>query len=373
MPVDSKSQVVDVLAALWAKDSTAAHAVADAVDAIESASPDGRLDLAFAMQVLSEVATKVSTRELRTLPEIISWTATLPAGMRCVKMLAAVDDLDDDDDLSALVVLHVARSIIESAGSVVDFADAVVEPLDLFLLEQWKRQRAKRPHDWLYHPRQTSLSKVTTKKFLSDLLGASASFREDARVGRIACCLNETMTAGHRHKRLDLVIGEPLDPIGATEDEEHPLRKAKVGDAMMTLEVKACMTAHRQATPRLLDELRSSVEVVKACNVNTIPVALVIVNVSPTFTNPLNLPGPNQHIPREIERLFRKLNERVHLDRGSGKEAAYGGVGIVVVDTDNEGRILEVARGDRVPATHTYERAVGRAARLYESLFAKSK
>jgi hypothetical protein len=132
--------------------------------------------------------------------------------------------------------------------------------------------------------------------------------------------------------------------------------------------VKACMTAHRQSTPRLIDELVASLDVVKAMRMAAIPIVIVVVNVSEIFTNPLHLPGPNKSKMSEIERLFKRVVERVPLDSGSGRDKAYGAIGVAVVDTDNEKHLSRTTAAKYVPSTHTYGVAIARAAALFERL-----
>lgn len=334
----------------------------------EGRSPAGMRDLA--KQILARVASRESGRELRSDADLIGWVASLPEPEVLLRLLLAVPDGQPSDELDAALLLLVARyswKKLAASPKRVPFQDAPVECLDKVLFSTWKKTRTRQEGAWLYHPRKPSISNLIIPRFASDMLQASLLLKQHALEGAIACDLNIELKAGGRRKSLDFALGIPEERLGPG-DSSDPLRKARLREPLVTLEVKACMTAHRQATPRLIDELRSSLDVVKSSSRRAIPVAITVVNVSSQFTNPLRLPGPNRHKRYDIERLFRRLIERVHLDRGSGQENAYGALGIVVVDTDNEHRIIEADRMRFVPETHTYERAIGRTAALYEAL-----
>lgn len=342
--------------------------VADVLEALQDASEQDGGDII--LEVLQAVAARTG-REVRTLSECFAWIGSLRGGTQLLRVLASLDAPFSADAFAAGLALYVAREAAHRALYVsgpLTSEDADVECLERALVSGWRRMRKQHSHEWLYHPRRTSLSDTIARKFLVDLMRVSPQLVEHARTGAVACDLNATVESGPRHKRLDLVIGEPIEPPGQAPDPANPLRKAKLRTKLMTLEVKACMTSHRQATPRLLDELRSSLEVVKGADFRTIPIAIVVINVAPTYTNPLNPPGPNQHRPVDIGRIFSRLTDRVRLARGTSPELAYGGVAIVPVDTDNEHRIIEASRDGRVPPTHTYERMMARAAQLYQSI-----
>lgn len=363
-----RDTIVQAADALVEDARPAPQVVADVLELLQQPAEQEGADIV--LEVLNAVAARAG-REARTVPDALAWLGSLRGGRQLVRVLAALDAPLSADPFAAALALYVTREAAHRALHVaapVTADDANVESMERALVHEWRRTRKQHPHEWLYHPRRTSLSDVVARKFLLDLMGVSPALVEDARAGSVACDLNVTLTSGPRHKKLDLVIGEPLEPPGPAPDPSNPLRKARLRSNLMTLEVKACMTSHRQATPRLLDELRSSLEVVKGAEFRTIPIAIVVINVAPTFTNPLNTPGPNQHRPSDIARLFSRLAERVRLARGTSPELAYGGIAIVPVDTDNEHRIVEAKREGRVPPTHTYERAIARAAQLYQSI-----
>lgn len=231
-------------------------------------------------------------------------------------------------------------------------------------LVRWMRQRGA-IREWPYHPRKTDVSDFIRRKFIADLLAASPRFGEHAREGRIACDLNVSLsTPGGRTRKLDLIVGRPLDgthvPPTAAAD---PLRKAKVAAPLLTIEVKLCMTEHRKATSRLIDELHASLEVVKAVKPSAVCVAVVVVNVGERFTSPLNLPGPNRHDrPVEIQRLIAKVLARVPV----GGAKAYDCLNVTVVDVDNETRFEVPPAPYDVPPERSYASTVSRAVEAYE-------
>jgi len=311
---------------------------------------------------------------LTSLEQLVAWCEINVESPLAIACLVAVANSTQPADawLRASTLVLVARSV--AIGGLVtnqlDIKPADVVALGAALQAYWGDFRKKFPHEWLYHPRKVDLSGFVRHKFISDLAATSEKFRSLAHDGKIACDLNVPLAAAGRNKTMDFVIGAPQVPLLPAEDAAQPLRKAKLARPLLTIEIKACMTAHRQATTRLVDELTSSVDVVKGVNPEAIAVALVLVNVSPTFTNPLKLPGPNKHSDRDIERLFRRLRERVPLDRGSGRERAYGAMGIDVVSIDNEALIDTADPSRFVPASHSYATAVARARALFERLHA---
>jgi hypothetical protein len=225
--------------------------------------------------------------------------------------------------------------------AIVEFAPALID---------WMRRR-RESAEWVYHPRRTDVSDFIRRKFLSDLLASSRVFAEAASQGRIACDLNVPLARkGGRARKLDLIVGVPEHPLGDATGPDV-LRKAKVGLPLISLETKLCMTEHRKATSRMIDELFSSIEVVKSVNPACICVGIVVVNVAERFTSPLNLPGPNLHDrPHEIRRLAARIFDRIPI----GTEGAYDALALSIIDVDNETR-FEVGGGIEIPEGRTYE------------------
>jgi hypothetical protein len=227
-------------------------------------------------------------------------------------------------------------------------------------LIEWM-QRRRQTVDWVYHPRKTDVSDYVRRKVLGDLLSSCTAFHEQARRGEIACDLNVSLSkAQGRTRKLDLVVGAPLNGELPEAVGGEVLRKAKVGTLRLALETKLCMTEHRKATSRLIDELLSSLDVVRGVSPNALCVAIVVVNVAIRFTSPLNLPGPNLHDrPVEIHRLVDKVLTRV----GVG-DNGYDALAIALVDVDNE-RHFEVGAGIEIPHRHLYPNAIQSVARRW--------
>lgn len=347
--------------------SSAVTVVSDIIAQLDGTDPESP-----AITLLRQTVQARGGPPLTSLEELVGWCeANVESSLAIASLVAVANSTHAADAwLRATTLVLVARSVAVG-GLVTNQLD--VKPVDVVALgaalqAYWVDFRKKFPHEWLYHPRKVDLSGFVRQKFISDLAITSATFRSLAHDGKIACDLNVPLAAAGRNKTMDFVIGVPQVALPRAADSAQPLRKAKLARPLLTIEIKACMTSHRQATTRLVDELTSSVDVVKGVNPEAIAVALVLVNVSPTFTNPLKLPGPNKHSDRDIERLFRRLRERVPLDRGSGRERAYGAVGIDVVSIDNEA-LIETADPSRfVPDTHSYATAVARARALFERL-----
>lgn len=327
---------------------------------------------ATAMGLLQEVVQARGGPSAAPLERLVEWCeANVESPLATASLIAVANSTHPIDAwLRATTLVLVARSVAVG-GLVANQLD--VQPVDVVALgaalrSYWMDFRKRFPHEWLYHPRKVDLSGFVRQKFISDLASTSERFRSLAHAGNVACDLNVPLAAAGRNKTMDFVIGVPQVVLPPAQHAAQPLRKAKLARPLLTIEIKACMTSHRQATTRLVDELTSSVDVVKGVNPDAIAVALVLVNVSPTFTNPLRLPGPNKHSDRDIERLFRRLRERVPLDRGSGRERAYGAVGIDVVSIDNEALIDTADAARFVPESHSYATAVARARALFERL-----
>lgn len=296
--------------------------------------------------------------------DVLALLASRPEHARALRAVAD----DDESQLSTDIALLVARMLLRTtrrAHAPLPESPAQVTSLDRALLSEWTRLRKAHPHEWLYHPRKTKLSASVIGKFIDDMRVTSAGFDRGASSGTLVGDVNVEIHGGDRRKALDLVIGRPTGEPVAPEARDR-LRRRPVAHPCLTLEVKACMTAHRQSTPRLLDELMASLDVVKAQGAAIIPVAVVIVNISEIFTNPLNLPGPNRSKGVEIRRLFDRIVERIPLDSGTGHDHAYGAIGIAVVDTDNEKHLRPVDASAYVPQSHSYGVALARAAALFD-------
>lgn len=323
------------------------------------------VDHASSQRILIAACERAVGGTPKTRAEVVGLLATRPDYSRALRAIVVEDDASD---FSIDITLLVSRMLLRSSRPAYDplpNTPAPVQSLSEALVAEWSRLRRSQPHAWLYHPRKTELSAFVIGKLIDDLRAASPKFEGRVATGDIVGDVNVDLEGDDRRKALDLVVG-PSSGTPTAPGLNDRIFRAPPSFPLLTLEVKACMTSHRQSTPRLLDELMASLDVVKAQGTATIPVAILIVNVSEEFTNPLHLPGPNRSKSMDIERLFRRILERIPLDSGSGREHAYGAIGVGVVDTDNERR-LEVADASKyVPPTHTFGVAIARAAALFE-------
>jgi hypothetical protein len=251
--------------------------------------------------------------------------------------------------MSAAEVLAVYPDLVDLSG-----------PLALWLRDRMNDRRL----DWPYHPRSNDLSDFVRRQVMRDLLRACPAFAADAVEGRVACDLNVRLV-GHtgQGRKLDLVLGAPASGRLARESSSDPLRKAKLALPTFSLEVKACMTAHAKAIPRLIGELQQSIEVVKTTNASALAFAVLVVNVSRKFTSPLNRPGPNVHDqPRAAKAVIDATLRRIPIGpRG------YSAVAIVLIDFDNERNSRALAPTAWIPASHRYVNALISIATTYRS------
>lgn len=224
------------------------------------------------------------------------------------------------------------------------------------LVKFLRHARSDPGRQWLYHPRDFELADMIRREVILDLIKVCPTFRKDVGAGKVVCDFGVAFQHRGRSKTLDLVAGPPKEPPLPARDGD--LRRGEVVEPRLILEVKACMTAHRQATTRLVDELLSASDIVRGAAPVSVIVAVVVINVSPTFTSPLRLPGPNANRAGDIDRLISRLVERV-----GGLSASAGGydaLGLVIVDFDNEKRIEAVAQSAHVPSDFAYARMLRR-------------
>ena len=80
------------------------------------------------------------------------------------------------------------------------------------------------------------------------------------------------------HYGIDLTAAEKKELAGLPGIAEMP-----VGNVLVALEAKACMTAHQRALPRLYDELNSSHQTVHGAHDSAIAAGLVMINIADRF------------------------------------------------------------------------------------------
>jgi hypothetical protein len=146
---------------------------------------------------------------------------------------------------------------------------------------------------------------------------------------------------------------------------------------LVALEAKAAMTAHNKAQPRLYDELNSSHLTIHGASAQALAVGLVMVNASPAFVSPgLQRPGSapvvSQHNqPAAAQGIVDKVKE---IPRRTGSQQhGFDGLGIVVIDSANDGTPVRVVNAPPAPLPGEiffYDDMVTRIANEYDTRFA---
>ena len=204
------------------------------------------------------------------------------------------------------------------------------------------------------------------------------------------------------HKDLDLVFARPEHGTELTGNQtfaslatrfEIPLNSdeqgvmdglptlyvAPVGAVLIALEAKACMTAHIKALPRLHDELNSSHQCVHGAARQALAIGYVQVNnaaefVSPVINNKLEpgeAPTVSHHRqPHDTLRVIAKVKEIPR--RSASSEAGFDGLGITVIDFDNNGgpvKLVTTAPAPQPGDPFHYSSMIMRMANEYDATF----
>lgn len=261
----------------------------------------------------------------------------------------------------------------------------------------------KHGNAWSYHSRSDHHSKVACWGIVFDFLRASAHFRRHVVEGRVGFGINHEMRdfQHDRKKNLDLVVCQPgsdtktgrtladlaihygvdLTRAERTELGGLPaLVEMPVGNVLMALEAKACMTAHQRALPRLYDELNSSHLTVHGAHDAAIAAGLVMINISDRFlstdlnkANRVTAPQWSTHPqPRSVDITLAKVKQ--HPRRSTTGVPGYDALGIVVVDCVNDG--TPVRHHAKPPApqpqdNYHYSTLINRIQVLYDTRFAQ--
>jgi hypothetical protein len=236
----------------------------------------------------------------------------------------------------------------------------------------------KHGNAWSYHGRSDHHSKVACWGIVFDLLRASALFRKHVAEGRVGFGINHEMRdfQHDRKKDLDLVIclpssgsetGRSLIDLGvhydvdltAAERKELAalpiLRETPVGNVLIALEAKACMTAHQRALPRLYDELNSSHQTIHGAHDSAIAAGLVMVNIAERFLSPdlnkenrVSKPKWSLHPqPKSVNITIDKVKQLPR--RSKTGIAGYDALGIVVVECVNDGSQVKLHTAPPAP------------------------
>lgn len=255
---------------------------------------------------------------------------------------------------------------------------------------------------WQYHSRSDRHSRISCWGLAVDLLSASARLRSMADQGEVGFAVHHTMQdfRNYRKKSLDLVICRPAgSPTGRTllsfehewglllaENERAriealpKLLEVPVGDVLVAMEAKACMTAHRKARPRLYDELNSSHLTVHGAFDSAIAVGFVLVNTAAEFVstdlNKRDLsdswePVWSEHKPADAESVVSKMKQLPR--RSNTGEVGFDAIGIVGVSCRNDGDTPVALTSDSLLTDasdpYQYDRMVQRVSTLLATRF----
>lgn len=256
---------------------------------------------------------------------------------------------------------------------------------------------------WCYHSRSDHHSKVACWGVVFDFLRTSRLFRKHVSEGRVGFGINHEMRdfQQDRKKDLDLVICQPSSEARTgrtftdlTADYGIDLTKAEakelaalpaliempVGNVLVALEAKACMTAHQRALPRLYDELNSSHLTIHGAHDSAIAAGIIMINIADRFlssdlnkANRATAPQWSTHPqPKYADITLAKIKQLPR--RSVTGVAGFDALGIVVVDCVNDGS--PVRHHTKPPApqpqdNYHYATLINRLQVLYDTRFAR--
>lgn len=254
---------------------------------------------------------------------------------------------------------------------------------------------------WQYHSRSDRHSRVACWGLAVDLLITSSNLREKAISGELGFSVHHTMEdfRNYRKKSLDLVICRPAgEPTGQTlqdladewslalTDAQRktleslpPLMEVPVGQVLVAMEAKACMTAHVKAKPRLYDELNSSHLTVHGASEAAIATGFVMINTAPRFVSS----DKNKHDIATEGRVWSEhradwagqvVDKIQQLPRRARtQDVGFDAIAIVGVDCANDGESQVALEADEpMPqpgSSYHYESMVQRVSTLLAARF----
>lgn len=259
---------------------------------------------------------------------------------------------------------------------------------------------------WQYDSRSDHHSKVSSWGIAFDLLRNCDLMRRHAAAGKIAFGLNHPFVdfRTQKLKKLDLVICRPslgnwdkkrkqldlqslvikhgikLSTAEQAELEKLPsLKESLVGNVLVAVEAKACMTEHVKAIPRLHAELDSSHLIVHGTNDSAIAAGFVLMNMATTFISsdrnsgksPQDFIITNHKQPAAAQTAITALGNLNRRTRPG--EVGYDALGVVVVDCKNDASKVALWKEPPAPppgSTYYYPDFISRIRNDYESRFA---
>lgn len=265
----------------------------------------------------------------------------------------------------------------------------------------------KSGESWQYHSRSDRHSKVSCWALLFDLLNNCSALRDNAVHGKVAFGINHEIVdfKQNRRKNLDLVVCTPrknsiaegrpfsdlverygivLPPAAKKQLASLPvLMEAPVGEVLLALEAKACMTAHSKARPRLYDELNSSHQTVHGSSSEALAGGLVVINFADEFTSPersLVCPHCGERIapvnphqqPRDGVSVMSKVTQLPRRTKAS--EDGFDALAIIGIDCKNDGSPVTLVGSPPAPPAGDifhYEQCVSRLSSLFATRFPK--
>jgi hypothetical protein len=260
---------------------------------------------------------------------------------------------------------------------------------------------------WQYHSRSDRHSKASCWGLLFDLMLGCSVLRDHAARGGIGFGINHEIVdfKQNRRKNLDLVVCTPRKGAGSTGrtfselvdrygivlpaaagkelESLPPLMEAPVGDVLVALEAKACMTAHSKARPRLYDELNSSHQTVHGSSSEALAGGLVVINFSDEFTSPersLICPHCGERIapvnphrqPRDGAGVMTKVTQLPRRTKAS--EDGFDALAVIGIDCRNDGSPVKLVGSPPAPPAGDifhYGQCVSRLSSLFATRFPK--
>ena len=257
---------------------------------------------------------------------------------------------------------------------------------------------------WQYHSRSDRHSKIACWGVLFDLMLACPLLRNHTANDTIGFGINHEMTdfVTGRHKNLDLVVCLPRSEastrrrvtfgnlisqydiqLAASElaafNSLPQLVRRPVGEVLVALESKACMTAHTKAAPRLFDELTSASQCINGSAPSAIAIGHVLVNAAEHFissdrnkrdrsaTNRVDSHDPQPQSWGKALATARRLTVR-----GYATERGFDAVGVTMLSGVNDGTpyIVPPVPPSLPPNDPlSYEMMIHRLSGLYDTRF----